>query len=72
MSKDKKEYYVLSIPYDSAYGIYNTFQQALEEGNRPENEWLKLILYKTKMNRALKSEDLIGRFRDGKYISSEE
>lgn len=71
MSKDKKEYYVLSIPYDSAYGIYDTFQQALEEGNRPGNEWLGLILYKSKMNRELKSDNCIGHFKNGKYIDFE-
>ena len=71
MSKDEKEYYVLSVPYDSAYGIYDTFQQALEEGIRPENEWLGLILYKSKMNREFKSENYIGHFKNGKYIDLE-
>lgn len=71
MSKDEKEYYVLSIPYDSAYGIYDTFQQALEEGSRPGNEWLGLILYKSKMNREFKSDNYIGHFKNGKYIDLE-
>ncbi|QDW82889.1 hypothetical protein DWB92_09665 [Staphylococcus chromogenes] len=63
-----KEYFILSAPYDSAFGIYGTFEEAYKEGVKDKNEWLGLILHVSKINNCFFSEDIVGYFKNGEFI----
>ncbi|WP_353421849.1 hypothetical protein [Staphylococcus delphini] len=63
-----KDYFILSASYDSAFEIYDTFERAYKEGIKNKNEWLSLILHVSKINDCFFGEDIVGYFKNGKFI----